>query len=163
MPEPRLRVLFAAVVLAAGLHLEAAPSHFPPTPVPLALAHGAHPGGQLGSPRSTLPAGEQRDLTLLGSLFVLAAGWGASCAWWLATRPVAPLGWVLLAGSHLLMIAAGIVSRTVGLLGHHDSWWEVAFLLALASEAVVVWLSVAELLPRRIPADTQPRVLLRAE
>jgi hypothetical protein len=154
----RVAVVVAAVACAAVLHLAAAPGHFPPPDPPGAVAHPGHrhaapPASGQAAPTSGMPAGERRDMLLLGWSFVLAGLFGLGCCWWLLTRALALPAALLVAGGHAAMMVAGVASRTVGLLGHKDPWWEAAFVLAMFAEAVVVWLLLAPLLwPARQPA-----------
>lgn len=161
-PQPvvsvRVAQLLAAVAVAAALHLAAAPSHFPER---LPLAASAHPGHRHSVPgqpttataADPLTATERRDANLLGLGFVLSALWGLGCCWWLLTRPLTTSAALVVAGSHALMLAAGVVSRTVGLLGHRDPWGETAFLLAITAEAIVVVLLWPVVQPRRGSVD----------
>jgi hypothetical protein len=118
-----------------------------------------HIGGVVIPPTAADPSpGEheraRRDAALLAWGFTLAGGYGLWAAWRLLRLP--PTGrlptftWATIVGGHAAMLAAGLASRTVGLLGHTDPWWEVAFLLALAGEAIVV---VACWPLRRTPAE----------
>jgi hypothetical protein len=168
----RAALAIAAAAVAAALHLAAAPAHLPAAPPPLALAHPRHPT----APPSTAPADQHADHRqvaplrggsgrpepplvatsgtapaappMLGLAFLAAGVYGLAIAAWLLARPSSTPAWAAAAGGHLAMVAAGLASRTVGLLGHTDPWWEPAFVAAVIAELAVVGAAVPELRPR---------------
>jgi hypothetical protein len=89
-------------------------------------------------------------LFIVGGVALLAAAVGL---WRSRQRPVALGVGTLVA---LGMLVGGVLSRTVGLLGFHESDWETSLLLSLALEAVFVLLA-ARAFARLTPAVSQPR------
>lgn len=141
----RLTATVGAIALAvAVLHLAYAPAHMPTLDPPVAFAHGDDPAEGTDPAAAAAPSHRDEPPALLGVLFLVGGLFGLAFS---ALVLAGYDGWVLWlvggAGGHAVMVAAGIASRTVGLLGHRDSWWELAFLLALALEVIVVAGSVA--------------------